>query len=93
MKDQVDTLNKKNIPSVYINSALPRNEYYNILNKILENKYKIIYIAPERLEVFSFIEILKKINISLIIIDEAHCISQWGHNFRKSYLNISNIIF
>ena len=92
MKDQVDTLNKKNIPSVHINSTLSRTEYYNILNKILENKYKIIYIAPERLEVSNFIEILKKINISLLIIDEAHCISQWGHNFRKSYLNISNII-
>ena len=92
MKDQVDTLNKKNISSVYVNSSLPRNEYYNILNNILENKYKIIYISPERLEISNFIEILKKIQISLIIIDEAHCVSQWGHNFRKSYLNISNVI-
>ena len=92
MKDQVDSLNNKNIPSIYINSSLSFSEYNNIINNSLNGKYKLIYIAPERLKSKMFIIFLKKINISMIAIDEAHCISQWGHTFRKSYLDIPKII-
>ena len=89
MKDQVDSLNTKNIPAIYINSTLSHKEYQNILQNIILNKYKIIYIAPERLNNLNFVKLLKKIYISIIAIDEAHCVSQWGHNFRKSYLKIT----
>ena len=89
MKDQVDTLNKKNISAICINSNMSRYEYTLILKNIQLGKYKILYIAPERLDNLEFLEIIKKTSISLIAIDEAHCVSEWGHDFRKSYLNIS----
>lgn len=92
MKDQVDTLNKKGISSSYINSTLSSLEYKDILQNAKNGKYKIIYIAPERLDVPNFIEFLNTISISMIAVDEAHCVSQWGHDFRKSYLQISNVI-
>ena len=92
MKDQVDTLNKKQIPATYINSTLSPINYKKILQEILDGKYKIIYIAPERLQVTQFVQFLNNISISMIAIDEAHCVSQWGHNFRKSYLEISKVI-
>lgn len=92
MKDQVDTLNKKQIPAAYINSTLSLSESKNIMKNALNGKYKIIYIAPERLDMPSFIDFLNTISISMIAIDEAHCVSQWGHDFRKSYLQIANVI-
>lgn len=92
MKDQVDTLNKKQIPASYINSTLSTSESKTIMQNALNGNYKIIYIAPERLEVPSFIDFLNTISISMIAIDEAHCVSQWGHDFRKSYLQIANVI-
>ncbi|WP_434799623.1 DNA helicase RecQ [Terrisporobacter vanillatitrophus] len=93
MKDQVDTLNSMNIKSSYINSSLSDNEIKNILNGVYNKEYKIIYVAPERLDNYEFINTIKRMNISQIAIDEAHCISQWGHDFRKSYTKISHFIY
>ena len=92
MKDQVDGLNQIGIPSIFINSSLTRKELEKYYHEILNNKYKIIYLAPERLENVEFLEKISQIKISQVAIDEAHCISQWGHDFRNSYLKILDFL-
>ena len=92
MKDQVDSLNEIGIPSTYINSTLTSSEYSQTIENIMYDIYKIIYVAPERLNSESFLMFLNKLNISMITIDEAHCVSQWGHDFRPSYREIANVI-
>lgn len=92
MKDQVDSINRKKEISAFINSTLEWIEIEKILNDIRFGKIKLLYIAPERLESKEFSERLKSMNPSYLFIDEAHCISEWGHNFRPSYSKLKNFI-
>ena len=91
MKDQVDSLEANGIPARYINSSLTTGEIREIQDQVQAGKIKLLYIAPERLAVSDFKIFLENINLSLIAIDEAHCISEWGHDFRPDYRNLKNL--
>ncbi|MFA6940505.1 MAG: DNA helicase RecQ [Clostridiaceae bacterium] len=92
MKDQVDTLSSIGIPASFINSSLSNMEVQNRIERAARGDYKLIYVAPERFEAGSFLELTRSLCISFIAIDEAHCVSQWGHDFRPGYRNIPGFI-
>ncbi len=92
MKDQVQTLNQAGIHAAYINSSLSESQISKALRLAAAGQYKIIYVAPERLETYEFLRFARQSEISMVTVDEAHCISQWGQDFRPSYLKIVRFV-
>ena len=92
MQDQVKALNDAGIHAAFINSSLTENQISKALYLAASGRYKIIYVAPERLENYEFLEFARNVEISMVTVDEAHCISQWGQDFRPSYLKIVEFI-
>ena len=90
MKDQVDALNKEEEIAGFVNSTMDYREYENVMQKITFGKLKILLVSPERLENREFVKRIKELSPKYLFVDEAHCISEWGHNFRPSYRKIKN---
>ena len=91
MKDQVENLKKRGVPALCIYSGMSFIETKKTLQNAIHGNYKFLYVSPERLETKLFLEYLPAINVNLIAVDEAHCISQWGYDFRPPYLRIANL--
>lgn len=92
MKDQVEALNQAGVHAAYLNSSLTASQYYKALSYAREGRYPIIYVAPERLVTEEFLDFALNTKISMVAVDEAHCVSQWGQDFRPSYLKIVEFI-
>lgn len=92
MQDQVKALNEAGVQAAFINSSLSEKDYNETIRKARQGTYKIIYIAPERLVTEGFLTLAKSVPISMVTVDEAHCISQWGQDFRPSYMKIVEFV-
>jgi len=90
MKDQVDFLQTRKIPAARIDSSLSREEDADVKTDLVNNRLKLLYVAPERFNNERFLNLLRRLLIALLVIDEAHCISEWGHNFRPDYLKLAD---
>ena len=92
MKDQVSALRLNGVPAAYINTSLTAQQQRLAIQRAQERQYKLIYVAPERLDTPAFRQLCQTIPVSLVAVDEAHCVSQWGQDFRPDYLRIANFI-